>query len=105
MIINPRILNVEFIQSPIFYQPSHDVPIAFLAGYIFYAQIEVEYHEKSKVTVMIDRQVVVHANAKSIRRGRRKIRRMVRKFESYLHIQHKPATDLDFVRKICGFPH
>ena len=105
MITNPRILNVEFIQSPIFYQPSHDVPIAFLAGYIFYAQIEVEYHEKSKVTVMIDRQVIVRANVKSIRRGRRKIRKMVRRFECYLYMQHKPATDPDFVRKICGFPH
>lgn len=103
MINDPRILDVKYIQSPILFQPSHHTSIAFLIGYILYAQIEIEYDERDAITVVVDRQVVVHANAKSLRRGRRKIRRMVRKFESYLHIQHKPATDLDFIRKVCGF--
>ncbi len=104
MINYPRILDVKLTQIPIPCRPSDYVPIVFIIGYTFYAQIEVEYDEDSKRVVIIERQLMVHANAKSIRRGRRKMRSMIRRLECYLHRQHKLATDPDFVRKICGFP-
>ncbi len=71
-------------------QLSDTVPSVIL-GYLLIVEVEVEYRNSSQ-NVVIRRSTSARSNAKSVRRARRRARKMLQQIQNWVVFQHYPAS-------------